>query len=525
MTTDNSRDQARFNVPVDRRDGPTPMSRNSSGAMQITISDAEEAQRLARYAQSQRPNDPNHGWRPKATIAGKQEVVIQGGKITSASSMLKTQDAMTHYAVQPTEPGFIEVPGFGKTSIAAAKAGGLLPQSWKEGDPNPFSAPAEAPARDKAKAGASDKAPEEQGAPEELTVAQHQAKIAGDILTKADQIIGAEATDAMLDDAVTSGNCQRMVFLPLMATPETFANRPEAMARFTATAEHYRTLKAQNPAYADALLDTQSRELLTLYDLARTSFDMTEADAMAYATAQTSLPEREKARRSLAPADADHIVRTALRSLDVSRADTQSAAVVARQVQTFAALNMTPEQITKNLQRWAEDSTVVVNGTLMVAERPLPPDFPDVAERFLGKVFAERGSALGIESAEDFFLQPVSGESKWQVWSKSLGVPVGNVYLDDEAIHAEREAVRSERDAYLAEKAAASDGQRDRASETLQNYYFMERDRIERMRRGGTRGNRAAADLAERDLEAFLRDFPSVNITAGAYQAWREQRR
>lgn len=200
MPTDNSRDQAQFNVPVDRRDAPTPMSRSSSGAMQITVSNAEEAQRLARYAQAQRPSDPNHGWRPKATIAGKQEVIIQGGKITSATSQDKTQGAVTHYAVQPTRPGYIAIPGFGETTVEAAKAGGLLPQNWQEGDANPFSEPAKAPGRDhKAEAG------DEKQDAGELTVAQHQAKVAGEILDKADQIIGSEATDAMLDDAVTSG--------------------------------------------------------------------------------------------------------------------------------------------------------------------------------------------------------------------------------------------------------------------------------------------------------------------------------
>jgi len=199
MTHNLSAGQHHFSVPFTRDNPPTPLSRPSGGAMQINVASEEEAQQLARIASAQKTHDPTHGWTPKGSIAGKAEVVVQGGKITSFTTQDKTQEAVTHYAVQPTRPGYISIPGAGETTIEAAKAGGLIPHDWKEGDANPFSEPAKAPVQqDKAEAGSEDG--------KDLTVAQHQAKVAGDILTKADQIIGAEATDAMLDAAVLSGD-------------------------------------------------------------------------------------------------------------------------------------------------------------------------------------------------------------------------------------------------------------------------------------------------------------------------------
>lgn len=178
-------------------------------AMQFNIATEQEAHQAARLAQSSRPTGPQHVWRPKAEIASKQEVVWQGGEMTSITSSLKTEGAVTHYAFAPTRPGYVAIPGFGETTVEAAKAGGLIPANWKEGDASPFVDPAE-DADKGTEAGTKD-------GNADLSVAQHQAKIAGGILDAVDKAHGSEVTDAMIDRAIETGD------LPLDMLPKGFS--------------------------------------------------------------------------------------------------------------------------------------------------------------------------------------------------------------------------------------------------------------------------------------------------------------
>ncbi len=180
-------------------------------AMSYTITTEQEAQQAAHFAQASRPNDPNHGWRPKAEIASKQDMTFRGGELVSATSMFKTQDAVTHYAVAPTRPGYIAVPGLGETTVEAAKAAGLIPHNWQEGDASPFEEPAKG----------TDKAPEAgtkdgKGA-DDLSVDQHKAKVAGGILDAVDKAHGSAVTDALIERAIETGE------LPLDMVPQGFS--------------------------------------------------------------------------------------------------------------------------------------------------------------------------------------------------------------------------------------------------------------------------------------------------------------
>lgn len=179
-------------------------------AMHYNIATEEEAQQAARLAHANRPApDPLQGWRPKAEIASKQEVVWQGGEITKATSMFKTQDAVTFHAVAPTRPGYVAIPGFGETTVEAAKAGGLIPQDWKEGDASPFADPA--------KGDNSSEAGTKDGKGDDHSVAQHQAKVAGGILDAVDKAHGSALTDALIERAVETGE------LPLDMVPQGFS--------------------------------------------------------------------------------------------------------------------------------------------------------------------------------------------------------------------------------------------------------------------------------------------------------------
>lgn len=143
------------------------------------------------------------GFRPAAQVAKMEQVTIQNGVVTSATSTPKTPaGAKTVYAT-PTEPGFIPLPGGGKTTVEAAKAGGLIPHTWKEGDRLPFDqAPAEGAPSDTPKENPSD-APEK--APE-TTHAEHLAKLAGDVLRGVDQVHGPQVTDALVDHVAETGD-------------------------------------------------------------------------------------------------------------------------------------------------------------------------------------------------------------------------------------------------------------------------------------------------------------------------------
>lgn len=137
---------------------------------------------------------------PKGMTSGRQEVNVVGGKVVSVVSQDKTFGVPTHYITEP-KPGFISIPGLGETTVAAAKAGGLIPHTWKEGDALPFD---KVPGTAKAAAVGGDAEPAE-GKSGDLSVAEHRAKVAGQILDKVDQTHGAAVTDRYINAAVDTG--------------------------------------------------------------------------------------------------------------------------------------------------------------------------------------------------------------------------------------------------------------------------------------------------------------------------------
>lgn len=142
------------------------------------------------------------GFRPAAKVASKEFVTIQNGQVTSASSTSKGR-ANTVTVNQPMEPGFINIPGIGKSSIEAAKAGGVLPHNWNEGDPLPFDqAPTKGAPSETPKATPSD-TPEKSP---EASQAEHLVKVAGDLLRGVDQVHGPQVTDALVDQVADSGD-------------------------------------------------------------------------------------------------------------------------------------------------------------------------------------------------------------------------------------------------------------------------------------------------------------------------------
>lgn len=171
---------------------------------------------------------------PQHIVAKTITVDTFGNGETRITSYAKDGSA-TAYAT-PARQGMIHVPGMGETSIAAAKAGGLIPHTWNEGDPLPFELAPTAggsnkAAGDKPSATGSDASAAGDGP----SVMEHRAKVASSILSGVDQFHGSHVTDKFLNDAVNSDELPDPDTLPAGVTGEM---AKQVYAGFMAQAEN-----------------------------------------------------------------------------------------------------------------------------------------------------------------------------------------------------------------------------------------------------------------------------------------------
>lgn len=174
---------------------------------------------------------PVHG---KHTVASKAEVVMQGGRVTHLAEQAKTQGYNEAYVNQP-KPGFVTIGGV-ETPVAAAKAAGLLPNHWQEGQPVPFADPAAAPKEVKAGTHSGAEAEQKQEVDASTAHAQHLAKIAGDILQGVQQIHGPGAAEPLLSEVAESGDLDSVLNNLPQGVTETHAK--QVYAGFRAAADH-----------------------------------------------------------------------------------------------------------------------------------------------------------------------------------------------------------------------------------------------------------------------------------------------
>lgn len=201
------------------------------------FSPADLAQAQAKLAHADAARKASMG--PQSFIASKQQVNIQGGVMSSATSTYK--DGSNTAYVSQVKPGYIEVPGLGQTPIDAAKAGGLIPQNWVEGQPLPFDNAPATQGRSKAaqdgtptgsKEGA-DKGPETSP---EVAHAAHLAKLAGGVLDQVNNAHGTATTDGLLEAVAESGDIESI----MDRLPEGFqaVQAKQVMAGYVAQANH-----------------------------------------------------------------------------------------------------------------------------------------------------------------------------------------------------------------------------------------------------------------------------------------------
>ncbi len=187
--------------------------------------------------------------RVTATTAKLHEVTIQNGQVTHQATTDKVR-ANTTYAT-PSRPGFIQIPGAGETTVEAAKAGGLIPHTWNEGDPLPF---------DHALTDAEDGTPKgTEEKPAGATHFEHLAKLAGDILSGVDQAHGAQVTDGLMNQVADNGDPDSILDqLPAGVSP---VHVKQVMAGFIAQAnDMLSVVGASVPMLEDYLTDDELRQ-------------------------------------------------------------------------------------------------------------------------------------------------------------------------------------------------------------------------------------------------------------------------
>lgn len=184
---------------------------------------------LSQQAPDAAPLDGKH------TVAHKAEIVMQGGRAVHEAQQHKVQGYNEAYVNQP-KPGFVTIGGV-ETPVAAAKAAGLLPSHWQEGQPVPFADPAAAPSGTKAgTAGETLNQIEGQAQDATTTHAEHLAKLAGDILHGVDQVHGPGVADGLLGEVAESGDLDSVLDRLPQGVQETHAK--QVLAGYRASADH-----------------------------------------------------------------------------------------------------------------------------------------------------------------------------------------------------------------------------------------------------------------------------------------------
>lgn len=152
---------------------------------------------------------PSPGFVAKAVnTGGFVDVTIRDGKET-VTTHTKPLNGNTAYAVQPTRPGHVVIPGYGETTIAAAICAGVLPEGWTP--ERGFDKPAEGKAgnlagnqNQAARSNDTDKQAEVD-APGITPAMKASVEEASRVLDRADQTIGADLTTHHLSAMADSG--------------------------------------------------------------------------------------------------------------------------------------------------------------------------------------------------------------------------------------------------------------------------------------------------------------------------------
>ena len=292
--------------------------------------------------------------------------------------------------------------------------------------------------------------------------------------------------------------------IPMMASTEMLVQGGAGAQQLARTAELYRTVKAQNVAYARSLVDNEdAREFLDTYDRAVRVDRLPPEVALQQAARWLETPKTQRAAMKPDLKITEKVTDRSLSEIGVVD-NPVNRGIVATAVDNLGHRGLPQKALQKEVDRYLKESTVEINGVLVEDHRDLPRDFPILAERHLARLHKENKAKWdpdGGSSEDDLYLVPVAGESRWMVMSKDLGnIPTGH-YVTPETMERERELVRTERQDLAAKKAAATAEKRQKAHEKTQeiNAISEQFDRENQEAAEAARQQRAAEAQAELD--------------------------
>lgn len=200
----------------------------------------------------------------------------------------------------------------------------------------------------------------------------------------------------------------------------------------TDIAELYLQVRAVSPAYAEGTVkNARAREFFEVYDVGRNVSRLPPEQAALSAASWVAKPETEKARDRIKNEEREEIVAQVLRggwfsSLDDERAN---QILVRGRVEQLARMGHLAGVILQRTEDWLKSSTVDVNGVLVETKGRTPPDFKEVAEKYLSDLQSRNAREWGLEDEADgdLFLVPTPSGGRWFIWSKTMDTPLGTL--------------------------------------------------------------------------------------------------
>lgn len=289
------------------------------------------------------------------------------------------------------------------------------------------------------------------------------------------------------------------------ATVETIMQGGNTLAVLTENAELYRTLKAQNSPYIAMLLsDPNSKRFLELYDNAILNKRLAPQEALTLAATTLAMPLMDQVKSLITQDRATELAVRILRDQGADASAQNLAYVTSRVHDLSMGGAMDERQIDEMLRAEVKDNTLTINGMLLMDHRDLPDDFPVLVQRELQEVidvFGERNGGAGVS---DLYLVPVSGQSKWVVWSKYLQGPISSTVITANSLQRQRGIIAREGEKRTAELLTLKDTERAQYLATYKSQLADERALIQHIRsQNGQASNRYAAQL-EQELNARL---------------------
>lgn len=289
------------------------------------------------------------------------------------------------------------------------------------------------------------------------------------------------------------------------ATVETIMQGGNTLNALVENAELYRALKAQNSPYTATLLsDPNAKRFLEIYDNAVTVRRFGPQEALNLAAQTLAMPIMDQVKSLVSENDATRLAERILGDQGADVNALNAAYLKARIHDLSMGGAMDIRQIEQMLRAEVKDNFLTINGMLLMDHRDLPDDFPMLVQRELQEVievFGENNLGLGVE---DLYLVPVSGESKWAVWSKYLQAPISSTIITPQSLQRQRGIIAREAEQRTTDLLELKEAERTQYLTQYKAQLAEERAYINQIRsQNGQASNRYAQQM-EDELNARL---------------------